>query len=138
MFKTFTFHICFYSQICLNLLINDCPFGYITKKNSKKNKIKSNLISDLKQEKKRKFKDHTCWPDTRPPTKYRKWQVCNQLKESLSITKPGRVLHSSANTKFMDHCVSLKPALSFTLATWSQHHLLGIVLNVGSYYIDLF
>ncbi len=36
--------------------MNDCQFGYITKK-KKKN---LNLISDLKQEKKGKFKDHTC------------------------------------------------------------------------------
>jgi hypothetical protein len=33
--------------------MNDCQFGYITKENF-------NLISDLKQEKKGKFKDHTC------------------------------------------------------------------------------
>lgn len=108
---------------------------------SQKNKIKFkniNLISDLKQEKKGKFKDHTCWPDTRPSTKYRKCQVCNQLKKSLSITKSGRVLHSSTNTKFTEFRVSLKPALSFTSATSSQHSLLRIVLNVGNYYIDLF
>lgn len=108
----------------------------IYKKKKKKN---INLISDLKQEKKGKFKDHTCWPDTRPSTKYRNCQVCNQLKKSLSITKSGRVLHSSStNTKFTDYCVSLKPALSFTSATSSQHSLLRIVLNVGNYYIDLF